>query len=729
MATLILTAVGSAIGGPIGGAIGALIGQQVDGAVFGTGTRQGPRLRELAISTSSYGQAIPRQFGRMRVPGTVIWSTDLIETKRKDKGRKGQPSTVNYAYSASFAVALSSTPIARLGRVWADGNLLRGALGDLKTGGVLRIYGGHGDDPVDPLIAAAKGEHAPAFRDCAYVVFENLELADYGNRIPALSFEIFADGAQDAVSLAQLVPGAVPVAGSPMLAHARGLADEGGPLTSTLAAIDQVIPLVCTSGNEGLAIAPRGVADSAALTLPPQLAINDRAQEETRHKQRAGVPIREPAALRYYDEERDYQPGVQRALGARRAGREMLIDLPATLTASGARQLANASANRARWQHETVHWRIGELDPRLIPGSIVRLPETPGHWLLRSWEWLDRGIALELERLAPGLGASRSSDAGEALPPPDLVIPPTRLAAVEIPADGAVNPGAPLIFAAGSAQNSAWRGAALFAVQGAALVDLGTTGARRAVMGTLSEPLPPSAGVLFEPQAGVEIDLVADDLALTDTDMAGLAAGANRMLIGGEVIQFARGRPLGGARWRLSGLLRGRGGTEPSAAQGHPAQTLAILLDDRLVALDSALAPPLPTTRIAAIGTGDREGEPVVAALINPGLSRRPLCPVHPRVRINADLTRLFSWTRRARGQWRWDDGMDVPLVEEREHYLVGYGPVEVPYVSWSTTEPWLLLPPATLTDLSATHGAGHLWVRQVGTFGQSQPLLLAALP
>ena len=74
MATLLLTAVGTAIGGPIGGSIGALIGQQVDRRVFGGGGREGPRLRELAISTSSYGQAIPRQFGRMRVPGTVIWS-------------------------------------------------------------------------------------------------------------------------------------------------------------------------------------------------------------------------------------------------------------------------------------------------------------------------------------------------------------------------------------------------------------------------------------------------------------------------------------------------------------------------------------------------------------------------------------------------------------------------------------------------------------------------------
>lgn len=726
MATLLLTAVGTAIGGPIGGSIGALIGQQVDQRIFSGGGREGPRLRELAISTSSYGQAIPRQFGRMRVPGTVIWSTDLVESKRKEKGRKGQPSTTVYAYSASFAVALSSTPIARVGRIWADGNLLRGALDDLKVGGSLRVYRGFGDDPVDPLIAAAKGGHAPAFRDCAYAVFEDLELGDYGNRIPALSFEIFADGGDDAVSLAQLVPGAAPLLAAVPLAHARGFADEGGPLASTLAAIDQVIPLVCSSGSDGLTIAPRSAAEGEILTLPEQLAANDRTQDDARRKQRSGIPTREPAALRYYDEERDYQTGVQRAAGARRAGRELMIDLPATMTAVGARQLANDSANRARWQHETVIWHIGELDPRITPGAIVRLPDTPGQWLMRSWEWLDRGIALELERLAPASGTPRASDPGENLPPLDLVIPPTLLVAVELPPDANANPANPLIFAAASAQNSAWRGAALFAVQGSTLIDLGTTGTQRAVMGTLEEPLAPSSSLLFEARAAAAIELAASDFGLADTDLTGLAAGANRMLIGGELVQFLRAVPLGAGRWRLSGLLRGRGGTEPEAARGHAVQTPVILIDDGLVALDPVLVPPLVSSRIAAIGTGD--ADPVIAPLANPGLSRRPPCPVHPRSTIEADQATLYRWTRRARGHWRWDDNVEVPLIEEREAYLVGYGPVQEPYAAWQRDAPWLRLTLADRTALIDAHGADDLWVRQVGTFSQSPPLLLVSL-
>lgn len=726
MATLLLTAIGSAIGGPIGGSIGAFIGQQVDRQVFGTGTRQGPRLRELSISTSSYGQAIARHFGRMRVPGTVIWSTDLIESRRKEKGRKGQPSTVIYSYSASFAVALSSTPLAGLGRIWADGNLLRGTQGDLKVGGRLRFYQGFGDDPIDPVIAAAKGTSAPAFRDCAYVVFESLELGDYGNRIPALSFEVFAEGGDNMVSLAGLVPGTSTGAVPLVLEHARGFADEGGPLAGTLGVLDQVIPLVCTSGADGLKIAPRNQSTATPLVLPPQLSRRDAATEEARHKQRAGVPTRNPAALRYYDEDRDYLPGVQRAVGARQTGRELMIDLPATLTANGARQLATEGANRARWQYETVTWRMGELDPRINPGMVVRLPDAPGLWLIRSWEWYDRGIELELERLAPGAAGPVSSDPGQALPPADLAIPATRLLAIEVPADSGTNPATPLIFAAASAENSAWRGAALFAVQGSALVDLGTTGSQRAVIGSLAEPLSPSPALLFEPAASMILQLVADDLALTDAGIEAIVAGANRMMVGSEVLQFARAEPLGGGLWRLSGLLRGRGGTEQFAAQGHPQQTAAILLDDSLIALDPALAPPLVSTRIAAIGTNDAEA--VIAPLANPGLSRRPLCPVHPRASIAADGARLFEWTRRARGQWRWDDGVDVPLVEEREAYLTGYGPDQTPHVTWPLTVPQLRLTPTEITNLVGQFGPADLWVKQIGTYDQSPPLLLALL-
>jgi hypothetical protein len=193
MATLVLTAVGTAVGGPIGGAIGAVLGQSIDGALFAPKARQGARLGELAVQTSSYGTAIPKLFGTMRVAGTVIWSTDLIERRSTSGGGKGRPSQVDYSYSASFAVALSARRMREVRRIWADGKLLRGAGGDFKVKTRFRLHDGDEDQPVDPLIAAAEGAGAPAFRGTAYAMFEELELAEFGNRIPSLTFELVAD--------------------------------------------------------------------------------------------------------------------------------------------------------------------------------------------------------------------------------------------------------------------------------------------------------------------------------------------------------------------------------------------------------------------------------------------------------------------------------------------------------------------------------------------------------
>ncbi|WP_298335892.1 phage tail protein [uncultured Erythrobacter sp.] len=724
MATLLLTAVGTAVGGPIGGAVGAFIGRQADQALFGT-SRQGPRLKELTVTTSSYGQPLPRNFGRMRVAGSIIWSTELQESKNKQGGSKGKPSTTTYSYSVSFAVALSSTPIERIGRIWADGNLLRGAAGDLKVAGDLRFYPGKGDSRVDPLIAADRGALAPAFRDVACVVFEDLQLADFGNRIPALTFEIFSENGET-ISVSELVPSAEPSQGNAVLDHARGYLDEGGSIGSTLATIDQVFPLVCTTHASGLRLESAYSVSEEIPILPEQVSIRDSEDAQERHKQRGGRIGSEPIALRYYDEERDYQPSVQRALGIRPDGRQVMVDLPAAMNAQGARQLANSNAHRARWRNEHVIWRIGELNPDIGPGHLVRLPNAAGIWLVKSWEWSDFGVELSLDRVSPEILGELVSDSGASNAPADNPITPTQLFAFEAPAGDNSNPTDRAIFAAATSQSEGWRGAALFIEQGTALQEIGQTGSSRAVAGTLTVPLGTSLCTHIEPNADILVHLNSPDLAFQGTDVMGLSNGANRLMVGGELIQFLDAQSLGNGEWRLSGLLRGRAGTEPSALVGHDMGTSAVLLDDRTTTLNPSTIPASQSLRIAAIGLAD--DEPVFADLQNVGLSRRAIIPIAPLIREENDGAWKLCWTRRARGQWTWPDGVEVPLVEEQELYSVGYGPCEAPFVAWPLDEPQLILSQAQRADLLANYGPGQIWVKQIGSYGESPPLLLAEL-
>jgi hypothetical protein len=234
MATLVLSVVGTLVAGPIGGAIGAAIGQQVDRAIlFAPKARQGPRLGDLRIQTSSYGSQIPKIFGTMRVAGTVIWATDLAE-HRATRGGKGQPKVTTYSYSASFAVALSARRVSSVGRIWADGKLLRGGAGDFKSATGFRLHAGDEDQVPDPLIVAAEGAaQAPAYRGIAYAVFEDLSLEDFGNRIPSLTFEVTADPSPVPIGVIAeaLADGAVAAGETPAR---RGYAAAGDSIRAAL---------------------------------------------------------------------------------------------------------------------------------------------------------------------------------------------------------------------------------------------------------------------------------------------------------------------------------------------------------------------------------------------------------------------------------------------------------------------------------------------------------------
>lgn len=722
MATLLLTAGGTLVGGPLGGALGALAGREIDSRLIGSNGREGPRLKELALTTSSYGTPIARHYGRMRVPGTIIWSTDLIESSETSGGGKGRPQTTAYSYHASFAVLLASRPIERVGRIWADGNLLRGAAGDLKAGGKLRVHHGRGDQPVDPLLASAEGDRCPAFRGMAYAVFENLELGGFGNRIPAMSFEVIADeGGADFERLVETVPVRTNASGS--LDGLIGFSLEGGSLAQALARIDSVYPVSCDSGGEYLRLTrERAERESAPLLPAPAVAGDDGdfggASGWSRHRDTRQIAL--PGALRYYDVGRDYQPGLQRAEGTAGQGHAG-IEFPGSMSADTARGLANAAANRARWLSETILWRVAELDPAIAPGTVVRLPGQAGHWHVAGWEWRERGVELELVRLPPISAEAGAGDPGRSLTQRDHIAGRTWLRAFELPWDGTGRPEKSQIYAAGSSDSGGWAGAALFWDRRGELVEAGLLDSRRCVAGTIVSPLGPSRAMLFEAGATIEMEALASDMAFSRATPTALANGANRILVGREILQFADAAQTGERLWTLQGLLRGRGGTEAAAFAGHAAGEAAILLDGRLARLDPTM---VPGTRIAAIGRGD--AEPVFAELDNAGASLRPLAPVHPLSSFDNAGNLHLAWTRRARGGWAWPDEVELPLIEQDEIYSVGLGPVEAPIALWQTVIPRLTISAVQILALASGNPAASLWVRQVGTAARSEPLLLA---
>lgn len=200
----------------------------------------------------------------------------------------------------------------------------------------------------------------------------------------------------------------------------------------------------------------------------------------------------------------------------------------------------------------------------------------------------------------------------------------------------------------------------------------------------------------------------------------------HRLLVGGEIVQFACTEQTSPTGWRLGGLLRGRGGTEFAAMAGHLPGASVVLIDETLIPIDPGQVSSGAGTAISAIGHGDEE--PVQASLTNSGSTLRPLAPVHPITCPHGTGGAEFRWTRRARGAWLWLDDVDAPLVEQSELYHVGVGPVGAPLANWTVAEPRLLLSATEKNQLQSDYPGLPVWVRQIGSHAQSNALLLPVL-
>jgi len=202
MASLVLGGIGAYFFGPLGWLAGSLIGN-----LLFPGKQDGPRLSNLKLQGSNYGEMIPIPYGTIRIGGPspaapqVVWQTDLKEHEHKTGG-KGGPEVTTFTYTASFAVKICKGPIAGILTIWAAGEAIwdvSGTYTNIDNGSVpVTVYLGVENANPDPTMEAELGVgNVPAFRDDAAVVFADWDLGKYGNTLPQLSFLVYTVGGQE----------------------------------------------------------------------------------------------------------------------------------------------------------------------------------------------------------------------------------------------------------------------------------------------------------------------------------------------------------------------------------------------------------------------------------------------------------------------------------------------------------------------------------------------------
>lgn len=718
MATLALGFVGEAIGvdiggtilgvsaASIGGFIGSTIGSFIDNLLFIT-PQQGPRLGDLTVQTSTYGNAIPVIFGpEVRLAGNVIWSTGLKETRHHTKNKIGIVVGTTYTYSSSFAVCFADThkrgPISRVLKVWAnkklvyDASVASGPLSEpvgAKSAALwsdMRIHRGTVDQLPDPGIEADKGVgNTPGYRRRFYMVWDDFQLADYGNRIPSIEVLVEAEEEiQYAAILTELsdMCGIDPntISASSVQGSCRGYAI--GSFSSGTAAV-QPLALVANFDaaqvGGALRFCARGAGPVATIPLS-QLSGYQAGQDRPEPLQWSRAPetgLPREASITFPDPDRDYQPNSQTARRQSGSAQSNLSrDLPVVIDVATARQLADRMLWEA-WVGQAI--AAAQTDDTWIglEAGRVYAVSTPAGLEPVRLKTKTRGangvIELELARDRAEVYQSTAQGVSAVIPPQTVNEPgPSALFLFDSPIlqDADDNTGYYFVV---DGEGPGWRGAdVLRSDDGGTNYDEVAPIGRQGIIGTAEDALADGPVDVFDRANVVTITLDSDDDELESVTELDVLNGKNACWIGpadgspGEVLQYVIAALVGPKTYELSTLLRGRLGTE-WATDTHGSGDVFVRLDDgNLNRVDYAASDWNKARAFKAVSLLTAQADAVEVDFTNTGEGKRPLSPVHVRG-DNSTGDLAITWVRRSRLAQPGLGGGPLPLGESTESYEI----------------------------------------------------------
>ena len=207
---------GAAYGATLGFSIGSLVGG-VAGQVFWPERTElnlvpPPQPHETRLQFSSWGMAIPIQYGNGRLAGNIIYMSDIVETIERSRHRQ---EGIRYyemvkTYTATFAIAFfdGSIPPEGIARIWMnnkviadyrDVGLYPGGYEGLQSVNLettiarsqvfFTIYYGSQSQACDPTLAALlTAAETPAYRGTCYIVFIDFPIGEFSG-VPTIEIE------------------------------------------------------------------------------------------------------------------------------------------------------------------------------------------------------------------------------------------------------------------------------------------------------------------------------------------------------------------------------------------------------------------------------------------------------------------------------------------------------------------------------------------------------------
>jgi len=463
---------------------------------------------------------------------------------------------------------------------------------------------------------------------------------------------------------------------------------------------DNVLKFIPRGGSPALAITEDNLIASPAAHSGEFFAVT-RAQE---------IELPKRVNIVYLTRLSNYQSSTQYSQREVTSSLEIItLDIPIVCDDQVAKNIADITLFSTWMGRNTYQFQLPVAYAQLEPADVITVTASGvTHYMRIISTRTTTASVMQVQGVAEDVSTldfytSPGSTAGLLLV--NQAIPSTVLDFLDVPAfpgDDATS--ANLRFAACGVTDN-WTGTAVYrSDDGGAnysrIIDLTSA----AAIGTVTSVLPSGPTAVFDEVNTLTV-LLLDDNQLQSVTQLAVLNGANAALVGNEVIQFTTATLVQPGQYTLSGLLRGRLGTE-WAVSGHIAAEQFVLLDSNLGKLSmpsnliNLLRPYKPVTYGSTLTASTEQDFTYTAVAL------KPYSPVQITGLRDGSSNLTISWFRRTRLGGDWQDSVDVPLSETSEAY-------QVDIMNGSTVV-------RTLTGLTSPI-ASYTAAQQVTDFGSTQ--------
>ena len=450
-------------------------------------------------------------------------------------------------------------------------------------------------------------------------------------------------------------------------------------MSTSRAAIEMLMPAFFFDAVESdgkIKFVKRGGAVSATIPHTDALIGNDGKPtiEQTRGKD-TELPYQ--VTVKFSDTERDHE--INSLYSRRLTGNSlsvMTMELPLDMSSSKAQQVAEINLFTSWWSRQMVSQSASHKQLKFEPTDLISFTKdglpTQTMRITKKDLGANGEIRLEMVRDEPSIYTSYATGTSGNYIGQTVYIPiPSALYTLDIPLLRDQDDGYGYYMAANGFWSSVWTGCTVYrsADDGATYSNIETFTSPVSSGMTLTALGGFSGGNVFDELNALRVSMMSGTLSsLTE---AQVLAGGNTAIVGGEILQFKNAYLVSAGVYDLSGLLRGRRGTE-WAIGSHAINERFIMASlstwSREVLQASDLARVLFFKPVSfGMGITQTPSQTLTFAAI--GL--KPYSPVLPGVGRDASGNITLQWVRRTRVGGAWLNNIDAPLSEDSELYDV----------------------------------------------------------